>query len=270
MTGTGEDGHDPLLDWNGRLERLNYQTGMLLDEQDFRDEQTYHRYSLATVLRHALGMGTLAGLDVKLAEPQNPDRLLTVYPGVALDRMGRLISLEAPQHIRLAIWLRQQPPEILANAVSNMKVTADIFLSLRTRGRQLTPVIASDPFNALDAVAPARLQSQPHLELLLRQEAGAAGIPEPLNQWPSDPAQQRDRVLAMIPAAGETLDPANMPRLREQVPGQDPGGVFLARTVIPVRSINGAFEPDPAGTVRIDSSKRPIIALPGKWLAAQA
>ena len=43
-------------------ERPVYATGMLLDAQDFQDEQTYHRSQLARALGAVAGSGTLAGL----------------------------------------------------------------------------------------------------------------------------------------------------------------------------------------------------------------
>ena len=45
-------------------ERAAYATGMLLDAQDFIDEQTYHRGRLARALALLAGGGTLAGLEV--------------------------------------------------------------------------------------------------------------------------------------------------------------------------------------------------------------
>ena len=45
-------------------ERPSYATGMLLDAQDFADEQTYHRGRLARALASLTGGGTLAGLRV--------------------------------------------------------------------------------------------------------------------------------------------------------------------------------------------------------------
>jgi len=45
-------------------ERPVYATGMLLDAQDFADEQTYHRAQLARAMAFLAGGGTLAGLRV--------------------------------------------------------------------------------------------------------------------------------------------------------------------------------------------------------------
>jgi hypothetical protein len=262
-TGTQRDS-DPLLNWNGRLERLNYQTGMMLDEQDMRDEQTFHRASLALVLRHALGMGTLAGLRVAVKDPPNPEAQLNVFPGVAIDRRGRLISLDATQKIRLGLWMAQQPADELASAVTANKLVADVFLSLRPHSSQKTPVLASGSQDALDAVAPARLENRAHLELLLRKENP---LPEPGNAWLPDEAVRFESILGSVPTSGEALEGAHMLPLREHVMGQDVSAVFLARVLIPVRMGLEKHELDPSSAVTLDKDvKRPVIALDGKWV----
>ena len=83
-------------------ERVNYATGVLLDAQDFRDEQSYHRGRLAQALRHLVGFGTVAGLRVTAPGIGDAERELTVAPGLAIDRHGRMIEVGEPQCIRLA------------------------------------------------------------------------------------------------------------------------------------------------------------------------
>ena len=61
-------------------ERVNYATGVLLDAEDFRDEQTYHRGRLATALRHLAGFGTVAGLRVLPPEAADVELELGVAP----------------------------------------------------------------------------------------------------------------------------------------------------------------------------------------------
>ena len=79
-------------------ERPVYATGMLLDAQDFLDEQTYHRSQLARALGAVAGSGTLAGLRVehRPAVETGPDagpEEIQVNAGLAVDRLGRLIEL---------------------------------------------------------------------------------------------------------------------------------------------------------------------------------
>ena len=75
-------------------ERPSYATGMLLDAQDFTDEQTYHRGRLARALASLTGGGTLAGLRVSHSPatggPSPRPEEIRVEPGLAVDRLGRL------------------------------------------------------------------------------------------------------------------------------------------------------------------------------------
>ena len=104
-------------------DRVNYATGVLLDAADFRAEQDYHRSRLARALAYAMGHGTLAGLEV-VHEPEQPadstnparsERLL-VAPGLAIDRLGRLIEIVKPRCLRLGEWYAAQSPQLLRQA----------------------------------------------------------------------------------------------------------------------------------------------------------
>src|SRR5215468_11130838 len=95
---------DPLYAWPPP-DRAVYATGVLLDAQDFTDEQTYHRGRLARALTFIAGAGTLAGLRVsaQAATASTPEEI-RVAPGVAVDRLGRLIEIPRPACLRLARW----------------------------------------------------------------------------------------------------------------------------------------------------------------------
>src|SRR3954470_17572641 len=86
---------DPLLA-GSPAERVNYATGVLLQAEDFRDEQTYHRARLATALSYLIGHGTLAGLAARAPEVGDNDLELRVEAGLALDRYGRMIEVTEP------------------------------------------------------------------------------------------------------------------------------------------------------------------------------
>lgn len=271
-------------------ERVNYATGVMLQADDFEAEQTYHRGRLAQLARYLLGSGTLAGL--KVDAPAAADNLLElkVGPGVAIDRFGRVVEVSAAQCIRLASWFAAQDGRCLRAATHDspktplpQAVVADIFLSAESCGRGKTPSFASGPFDALDALVPARIGETGQLELVLRMEgnpdpdggAGIAGdIPVPHNFWPGPGAGAdaiRDAVLCswdigFSTNAGETLD-----GLQEHVAGKDPSAVLLARVAIPVvldRSGPATLSPtlDPTQQVVVDQSIRPLIYFSGKWL----
>ena len=275
---------DP-LEWGGAPERVNYATGVLLQAEDFRDEQTYHRGRLAVALRHLVGFGTIAGLAVRTPAVEDNQLELRVEPGIALDRYGRLIELGAPYCIRLARWFAAQDPQVLRAAVHrkprtalDVAVVADVFLSAQQCGHGKTPSFASGPFDALDAVVPARLAEAPELKLVLRLEGAPAAIPKPENSWPA-PNDSREKKLKAVlgswdvgladgPDAGP--DP-----LAEHVEGMNLSAVLLARIAIPVTLAEDAPEDigpllDPTQRVLTDNGIRPFIYLPGKWLGKPA
>ncbi|MDB5706048.1 MAG: hypothetical protein JWN66_3164 [Sphingomonas bacterium] len=264
-----------------RPERVNYATGVLLQAEDFRDEQTYHRGRLAMALRHIAGFGTIAGLRVRAPGAGDNELEIKVEPGVALDRYGRLIEIGEPYCIRLARWFAAQETGPLRTAIHrkprtpfDVAVVADVFLSAKDCARGMTPSIASGPFDALDALVPARLAEEPQLTLVLRAEGPPADIPTPENHWPAATASRDDKLAAVLgswdtgltDADDEELDP-----LFEQVAGTDLSSVLLARVAIPVTLAANApseIRPvlDTAQRPRADNSIRPFIFLPGKWL----
>lgn len=271
-------------------ERVNYATGMMLQADDFEAEQTYHRGRLAQLSRYLLGHGTLAGLRV--VPPGTNDNLLElrVEPGLAIDRHGRLIEIPAAQCIRLGPWFEAQDDRYLRAATHDsprtplpQAVVADVFLAAHPCGRGKTPSFASGPFDALDALVPARIGETGHLELVLRMEGnpdpdggpGVAGdIPKPANFWPGEGADADDKLEAVLGSwnvgfstnANQSLD-----GLQEHVPGKEPSAVLLARVMIPVtldRASPATVGPtlEPTQAVTVDQALRPIIYLPGKWL----
>jgi len=262
-------------------ERVNYATGVLLQAEDFRDEQTYHRGRLATALRHLVGFGTIAGLAVRAPAAEDNELELHVEPGIALDRYGRLIELGEPFCIRLARWFEAQTSPDLRAAIQrkprtplDVAVVADIFLSAKDCGRGKTPSFASGPFDALDALVPARLAEQPQLELVLRAEGPPNAIPTPANAWPAPNASAEAKLAAVLGSwdiglSGD-LDEGLEP-LAEHVEGTELSAVLLARIAIPAILAADA----PSGTrpkldlskrTRVDNGIRPFIYLPGKWL----
>jgi hypothetical protein len=267
---------DPLAT-PGAPERVHYATGVLLDASDFRDEQTYHRSRLATALRNFAGFGTLAGLRVIAPEQDDGELELRVAPGVALDRFGRLVELRDAQCIRLARWFDGQETALLRSIVRReprVAAIVDVFLAAGTCARGKTPAFATGPFDALDALIPARLAETPDLTLVPRAEGGADAPPTPRNFWPGAEASAEERLQAVLaswdPGTADRADRALDP-LAEHVEGHDLSAVLLARVSIPVTLAADA----PAGTrpqlllterVSVDNSLRPFIFLPGKWL----
>lgn len=273
---------DPLIA-GAPPERVNYATGVLLQAEDFRDEQTYHRSRLASALACLVGHGTLAGLAVRAPEAEDNELHLTVEAGMALDRYGRLIETTEPWCTRLARWFAAQETGALRAAVHRsprvtvpVAVVADLFLSLADCGRGKTPSFAQGPFDALDALVPARLAETPAFELVLRAEGPPNPIPAPANHWPAPSANADTKLAAVLGsyAPGKSENAlGGLAAFAEHVAGHNASAVLLARVVVPVTlAANSPAETRPvldlSRRVRVDNSLRPFIALPGKWLGA--
>lgn len=291
---------DPLAE-GGALDRVNYATGMMLDASDFQAEQAYHRGRLARALAFLHGSGTVAGLNVTYRHRAGADggsvEELAVSPGLAVDRLGRLIELPGEACIRLDRWYRRHAddPDLADGLATAFKapaahgvaaaawsgVVADVFVRFVACERGKTPAFASGPFDALDAVQPARLRDGYELSLVLRPEANLAGV-RPVQDWPdftgaADPAARirrlQDAILAAWPCDAATAP--DLPNLPEYAAGQaDKTAVFLARVVVRAEAPAGpglaparvlpSSPPDPnAGqVVAVDNHLRLFLYMP--------
>lgn len=263
-------------------ERVNYATGVLLDADDFRDEQTYHRARLARMLAAMAGFGTLAGLRVIPPAADDAELELHVAAGIAIDRYGRLIEIPEPWCIRIARWFAGQSTAQLRAAVQRaprvpvpVAVVVDVFLGALSCGRAKTPAFASGPFDALDAVVPARIAETASLELVPRAEGGPDPIPTPRNFWPAASATDEQQLQAVLDSwesgTAATSSDGGLDPLAEHVVGHNTAAVLLARVTIPVTlAVAAPPEARPALDmtlrVSVDNSVRPFIFMPGKWL----
>jgi hypothetical protein len=260
--------NDP-IESGGPPERVNYATGVLLDAQDFIDEQSYHRGRLAALAKAVGGFGTISGLRVAPPAAADPELELRVDPGIAIDRFGRLVQIDTPQCIRLARWFDLTDTQRLRAAMPDPKaVVVDVFVSAAAVARGKTPAFANGPFDALDAVVPSRVAEAAQLDLVLRTEAKP---PVPKNFWPAASANADTKLQAVLgswDAAPDIADGGFAP-LIEHVDGHDTSAALLARVFIPVKVGGGAADRptlDMTLRVSVDNSLRPFIFLPGKWL----
>jgi hypothetical protein len=291
-------------------ERPVYATGMLLDAQDFADEQTYHRVQLARAMAFLAGGGTLAGLRVTQRPATTgadavPEEI-RVEPGVAVDRLGRLIELPRPACVRLARWVDAQNaidggdtltrsayadvnrflsaraiaeaalPD--AAAVPDRAIVADIFLRFVACPRGLTPSFAAGPFDALNAVSTSRVRDAYELLLIPRQglddhydglpvAPGATAVGDPTANAALRQAAVQDAVLAAYAATGRSGNVGQLAPLPEQPLGLDPTAVFVARVLIAVAAGNPPARQGDA--VLIDSWRRrfiPSASLQAQWI----
>lgn len=264
-------------------DRLFYATGMLLDQQDFEDEQTYHRNRLARALAYLHGSGTVAGLEVQWQPPadQNPGEI-AITAGLAVDRLGRLIEVPRRACIRLKPWFDAQPPDDLNQALHNgfyHGLVVDLFIRFVACDRGKTPAFASGAFDATNAAAPSRVRDAYELKLFLRRETDVASpgvVPLqqrlPVNPWPdlSAIADANDKRAALRQAIfqawrdeGESGAPIELPPLAEHVLGQDPGFLFLARLVVPAAATAADKPPDWDGQqVEVQNEHRLFLYTP--------
>jgi hypothetical protein len=288
-------------------ERPSYATGILLDAQDFTDEQTYHRGRLARALVSLTGGGTLAGLRVGHAQATaganaRPEEI-RVEPGLAIDRLGRLIEVPRPACLRLQAWFdaeraadggdrlrraaygnlnRFLSARAIAEAGTGGRppipargVVADVFVRFIACARGLTPSFASGPFEALDAVATSRVRDAYELQLIARDglDDGFNGLPSPgpdlagIASLDERRARLQDAILDSYPASGRAGSPGELDPLPEHPAGIDRTALFIARVVIPVGAPN---PPARAGSaVLVDGWRRrfvPSSLLMARWV----
>jgi hypothetical protein len=296
---------DPL--YAGPLpQRAAYATGMLLDAQDFVDEQTYHRGRLARALAFLAGGGTLAGLKVtyRPKDATQPEEI-QVAPGVAVDRLGRLVEIPRPACLRLDRWfdgefardggdtLRRAALGQFTNATSTRiepagalparAVVADVFLRFVACENGLTPSFAAGPFDALDAVSASRVRDAYELHLIARidirpADGGASnftGLPDPGPALAAiaDAEQRRntlyDTIFDAYPVRGRAGIAGALAPPPGHPPELDPTAVFLARVLVPVGAANPPNRVDEP--VRIDNFSRrfvPTATLLARWVGA--
>lgn len=275
----------------GSPERPYYATGILLDARDFTEEQFYHRGRLARALAYLHGSGTAAGLRVRWEEPLEPgadpdfpdgrEERVLVEPGLAIDRLGRMIELPRAACIRLGRWYQAQSPDALIQGLHGEPhngVVVDVFIRFAVCEHEKTPAFVAGPVDALDAVVPSRVRDWYQLDLVIR---GEAEPPLPTDPWPdlaSMPEDEvrrdavRDAIFDAWREGTEWWDQNGPVPLGEHAVGQDPVALFLARLVLPATAAE-SVEARPVRTqgapVTVDNQRRRFVYtanLLARWL----
>jgi hypothetical protein len=268
----------PVLDDQLRLtptlpDRLAYATGMLLDASDFEEEQLYHRGRLARALAYLHGDGTVVGLRVDHdAAPSTGERII-VRPGIALDRVGRLIEVPGTACLRLDRWYQSIDPSALDAAMHEAAggVVVDVFARFVSCARGKTPAFAAGPFDATDAVQPSRVRDGYQISLFPRPED-----PQPLPDQDyaiataHDAAALQQAVFEKWNQDAAAWTDQGLAARREHLPNQDTTSVFLARLVLPAtRGPSGTRPVRSSATATIDNASRrfvwPVAAI-ARWV----
>jgi hypothetical protein len=259
-----DDEHPDTLPDARAGERVAYAEGALLTAADFLAEQDYHRGRLGRVLAYLHGAGTVAGLDVA-AEPLRGEGVeIRVSPGLAVDRLGRLVELERRSCLRLARWLDQQPEGDVTAAFDDDVVVVDVFVRFHACPGALQPAFATGNFDTLDAAVPSRVRDHAALSALLRP-AGAAPLPR-ATVAPSGadaPARQRfkrEELWRRLQLREERHRDGQLLALGpEHVVGLHDGTeLLLARVTVPAVVDAGAGRPrlDPGRDLAVDNDVR--------------
>ncbi|MDA0166265.1 hypothetical protein OM076_38730 [Solirubrobacter ginsenosidimutans] len=90
--------------------RVNYALGLVLGEDEFRQEQFYLRERDHRAVRALHGYGTVAGLAVAFDQGR-----VVVRPGLAVDGAGRFICVPSDQCANLDDWVARNRTEVLAH-----------------------------------------------------------------------------------------------------------------------------------------------------------
>jgi len=258
-------------------DRVFYELGVMLDKDDFNAEQTYHRGRLARALSFLHGSGTAAGLLVSIPPPEGggpttPASVAAeevhVAAGIAVDSVGRLIEVPTERCVRLKNWLDAQAaggaPGATPDAVDAFSrvrqafhpttlggttgsIVIDVLLRFAACDRGKTPAFATGPFDALDAVQPARIRDAFELQLVPRTETS---VPTPVRPWPDLSGVAVPARAAVLHAAIFAAWDASLPREPPtdlMVPRWlDPHGeqhwLFLARLSVPATAPTGTTD----------------------------
>lgn len=222
-----------IVDSNGNVQVLN-QTA------------TFVAGSISPVWSTAIGSTTLDGNPAVAAWTCAGPALLEieVTPGLAIDRVGRMIEIPRTVCIRIQPWLDNQSVSDLNAALHSGNILIDVFATFAACTRGITPCFATqDDYDATDAFTANRLLDSCAMQLLLRTDASPR-LPQdpwfPAGAVPSGPVTPavtqslKQSILAANsgPSASAPFT-TNGPTPAEIPPGFDPSSVFLARISIP-------------------------------------
>jgi len=182
--------------------RVYYSTGRMLGVEDFQAEQDYHRGRLARVLVQLFGTGTVSGLSVTLGnDPGDGSLEVQVSPGMAIDRVGRVIEVPRQVCIRLKNWYAQVDPSVLNLAFHGGNVVVDVFATFVPCTRGATPCFASqDDYDATAAFSPNRWLDSFAMQLVPRTD-----VTDPTQKLPQDPWSLGATTTTAAVAAGSNV-----------------------------------------------------------------
>jgi hypothetical protein len=231
---------------------------MLLEAEDFLNEQSYHRGRLAEVLARLHGCGTVAGLRVVHLGPESaPQEELRVLPGVAVDARGRLLELTTMQCLRVKEWFDFAVTSrdgvalpVPFSEPGSRWLLADVFLTYNERPAGLRPAFPEAAVDALDAVVPHRLVEGARV-LIVPLQAGAA---EPA--LPTGSPKLDDR--AAVEKAILDADLTGFSQRAPTAPPDAPDALLLARIRVKLKGTSGFVRADD-GVLKAENHVRQFL-----------
>ncbi|HEY7066784.1 MAG TPA: hypothetical protein VIC57_09375 [Candidatus Dormibacteraeota bacterium] len=151
--------------------RVNYEFGLVLGVDDFRQEQLYFLEKEYLYNRALHGYGTVYGLKVRTSRP--PDNahevVVQIEPGLGLDQWGRPIVLRNAQCARLGAWLAKQEQQQPGIVASRRGVSGDLQLYVVATydecSEALVPLPGQPCSSSESTQAPSRIRDSFNLEL---------------------------------------------------------------------------------------------------------
>ncbi|MGD0096995.1 MAG: hypothetical protein ABSB60_10900 [Terracidiphilus sp.] len=209
---------------------------------------TFTAGPLSPVWSTAIGSTTLDGNPAVPAWTcVGPAQLqIEVTPGMAVDRVGRLIEVPSTVCIRIQPWLANQALADLNSFLSGGtgNILIDVFATYVACSSGVTPCFATqDDYSATDAFSSNRMLDSFAMQLVLRNDS-SPGLPKdpwdptgavPTGAITSAIAQSLKQNILAANAGPASTPPfaATGPTPAEIPPGFDASSVFLARVTIP-------------------------------------
>lgn len=193
----------------------------------------------------AIGATTADGNNTTAWTCAGPSQIeIEVTPGMAIDRVGRMIEVPRTVCIRIENWLANQTVSDLNAALHSDNILIDVFATFTPCSRGVTPCFATqNDYDATDAFSANRMLDSFAMQLVLRTDAV--------------PALPKDPWLAAGPVPTSAVTPTLTQSLKQSIldancgasstapfatngappseypPGFDQSSVFLARCSIP-------------------------------------
>lgn len=232
--------------------RVDYRLGLVLGEDEFRQDQLHLRSRDDRHQRALHGSGTVAGLGVAWTD----DGQIEVSPGLAIDAFGRTVCVPAVQCCVLDEWLAARTDQVRDEAPDG-ELELVLELCYRECSTDLVPLPSEECRSAEESSVPSRTAESFDLRLRMRpSEAADADGEEPAADPRSVAGAIADDVAGdllawVVGGAGHAAD--TDPCLHGTV---GDGCLELARITV---SVTDADPPRVQGTPDIDQSQRRLV-----------